>query len=457
MTIPPPFAHQTAITEFGLNTPRVMDLSDPGVGKTRGHLDFIANKRGGKKTLVFAPLTILETSWEDDAKKFTPDLRLNLAFAHNREAAFTAPGDVVVTNWDAAVWVAKQFKSNKYFLDDFDTLIIDESTGFKNKDAGRTKALITIRHLFEHRHALTGTPMPQSVLDLWSQALLIDDGKHLGANYYKFRNQTTVPRQVGRDAHMVHWETLPGAIDQCVKNLTPITIRFAAKDCIDIPENNKFMQYITLPPKALRAYKDMEKECVADINSNIVQAKNAGVRGIKLLQICTGAVYDENRLVHLVHTSRYELVMQLVQERNWPSLVLFNWQHEKNELVKLAEQAGVTFSVIDGETPATDRGDIVRSFQNGDLKVLFAHPRTVAYGLTLTTGRTTIWCSPTPNSEWFTQANKRIDRAGQRFCTETIMIAAKDTREEHIYDILDGKVARTTEFLELFGELERAA
>jgi SNF2 family DNA or RNA helicase len=457
MTIPPPYKHQEAITDFCEKHPSVADFSDPGIGKTRGHLDFIKNKGEKGRTLVLCPLTIMETAWLDDCRKFTPELSMNLAFAHNRAQAFAANSNIVVTNWDATVWIEKHFRANPHFLDEFDTLIIDESTGFKNIKAGRTKSLANIRHLFEHRQLMTGTPNPQGVLDLWSQAFILDDGAALGKNYFGFRNQVTTPVQVGRDPHAVRWTEKPGALETAVAALAPITIRFAAKDCVDIPQNHRIQIATRLSPSAMKQYQAFAKDMILELDRGTVSAAHAGARAIKLMQLCTGAVYDGDRLIHLVHTERYELVIDLVQQRPWASLVLFNWGHEKQQLVELAAKRKMRYAVLDGETPATERGAIVRRFQAGDLDVIFAHPRTVAYGLTLTTGRTTIWSSPTPNAEWYMQANKRVDRNGQQYETETIDIYAEGTREWDIYELLTGKTDRIDDFLNLLIQMQEAA
>ena len=134
-----PFAHQKVTTDFINDNSRCLITSDPGTGKTRSVLDALVGRK--HRTLVLAPLSILEASWGDDILKFTPELTYAVAYAKNREKAFASDAKVVITNHDAIKWILK----NKKVLLDFDTLVIDEFTAFKNKDSQRSKAMLKMR------------------------------------------------------------------------------------------------------------------------------------------------------------------------------------------------------------------------------------------------------------------------------------------------------------------------
>ena len=161
--IPQPFKHQTKTTEFLRNNPYVFCTSDPGTGKTRSVLDSIDLKEG--RTLVIAPKSILNPSWGEDIKRFTPHLSYSIASAPDRDAAFNLDTDIVLINHDGVSWV----RNNTQYLDKFHTLIIDESTAYKHATSQRSKACLAISKFFERRVLLTGTPNPNGVLDLWHQ------------------------------------------------------------------------------------------------------------------------------------------------------------------------------------------------------------------------------------------------------------------------------------------------
>jgi superfamily II DNA or RNA helicase len=183
-----------------------------------------------------------------------------------------------------------------------------------------------------------------------------------------------------------------------------------------------------------------------------VSAINKAVRVQKCLQILSGCVYGEEGAKIKVDNSRCELVMELVAERKH-SVVAFNWQHEKDGLLAEAKKRKLVVGVIDGKTPQKIREATVRAFQAGDLRAVLCQPAAASHGLTLTRGTTTIWASPTYSSEFFLQLNRRIYRAGQKERTETIRICARDSREEDVYKILEGKIAGVDLFQSLVGDL----
>lgn len=461
MTLPR-YTHQQSIVDFCLHAPRVCNWSDPGTGKTRAHIDAFAERPQRKRALVFAPLSILEPAWGNDIKKYRPGLTYAVADAKHRKAALYGNADMVLCNHDGAKAIAKLAKDDPHLLSDFDELIVDEATAYKNLagrgGAARARAVADIRHHFPFRRMLTGTPATNSILDLWGIAYLCDDGERLGKSYYAFRNQVTTAKQVGQSAQMVQWIEKPGALDIVSKQLEDITIRFHKRDCVDIPPNHVFTVYTELPLHVRQLYNEMLRESVVLFKSGaIANAINAGARATKLLQICTGAVYTEGGVSTLVHLERYRLVVDLIQERPWPCVVVFNWQHEREQLTQAAQSQGLSYAVLDGSTPQAQRPGIIEAFQDGKIRALFIHPQTAAHGLTLTAGRTTIWASPTANAEHFLQANARIDRNGQLHPTETILIAAKNTREEHVYNLLQGKVDRVHTLLDIFLHMKEAA
>lgn len=444
------YDHQEKSKKKILANNSVFNSSDPGTGKTISHLTAYASRKTEGKCLVLAPLSILESSWADDCLKATPELKTSIAYARNREQAFAEEADIYITNHDAIKWIALKCKETKgAFLRDFSELIIDEVTAFKNHTSARSKALISIRHHFKYRSALTGTPATQSLLDMWSMIFIIDDGKRLGDSYYKYRNNVAYGKQVGAHAHAIRWEDKPGARENISMQLADINIRYAKEDCLNLPEHNIYTVYTTLSKSIMGKYRQMAKQSVLDLTNGEIDAVNAAVRANKLLQICTGAIYDGDKQKHILHTERYAQVIELVKQREWPCVVAFNWRHEREELVKLANKENISYEIIDGTVGANTRTHIVREFQQGKIKMLVVHPQSAGHGLTLTRGKTTIWCSPTPNAEHFLQLNARIYRAGQTDKTETILIAARNTRELTIYDMLQGKTDRVANILDL--------
>ena len=442
-----PFEHQLRTVAFQATNERVFDTSDPGTGKTGSAiLAFNARRmRGGGAALIIAPKSILRSAWQADFKKFAPHLVTSIASAEHREDAFEAPADAYIINHDAARWLAKRPAD---FFSKFDTLIIDESGAYKHNTSQRSKAIVKIKSYFKYRLLMNGTPNPNSVLELWNQLNILDDGQRLGKSFYSFRQAVCVPKQVGPAANMIQWADRPGAQEAIAKRIEDITIRHKFEDCIDIPPNFAYSVPYYFPPAQAQAYEEMRVAAVALVNNSVISAVNAAAVATKLLQISSGAVYSGPGVWHLVDPGRYELVMDLVEERTF-CVVFFLWEHQRECLIEEAQKRGITFGVIDGSVNERKRAETVDYFQKGLYRVIFAHPQSAAHGLTLTRGTTTIWASPTYNLEHYLQGLRRIYRAGQVFKTETITVVADGTIEERVQAALDAKALNMESLLEI--------
>jgi len=450
MTIPL-FEHQKKSLEHLKKNNITLDASDPGTGKTRTQIEaYAAHRRnGGNCALVVAPRSLLRSAWQQDFLRFAPWIRTSVATAATRVKAFEQEADVYIINTDGVNWLAKQPKA---FFAKFDTLIIDEISTFKHHTSNRSKSLGKIKQYFPRRYGLTGTPNTNGITDVWNQLYILDNGKRLGTSFYHFRQTVCTAEQRGPGAAMVKWVDRPGAEDAVGKLIADITIRHKFEDCIDIPPNHQYSVPYFMPPTQEAAYKTMEQSALIKwASGEITSAVNAAGVTTKLLQIASGAVYNENGTYTLVDSERYELVVDLVSKRKH-SVVLFNWAHQKNELIKQFEASGITYVVVDGDTPDADREEAVRRFQSGFYRVFLGHPKSVAHGLTLTKGTTTIWASPTYNLEYWLQGNKRIYRAGQTERTETIVLLAQDTIESRVFARMTDKNKRQTSLLDLLQE-----
>lgn len=445
--VPPLFEHQKDDIEFELKNPVVFDTSDPGTGKTRTRLEVYSRRRskGAKCLLVVAPKSLLRTAWEADCRRFTPWLKVSCAFAENRVKAFKQRADIYVTNHDAVKWLAKQ---DARFFDKFECLVVDESGAFKHHTSDRSKALNRIKKHFRYRVCMNGVPNPNTVTDVWNQVNILDDGKRLGESFYGFRAATQVPEQVGPRPEMRKWTDKPGAEQSVAGLLADITIRHVFEECHDIPENHSYVTPFALSMKGRAAYDEMRDTAVLRLQTGDITAINAASVVTKLLQVASGAVYDEVGNYHLVDEARYELVGELAEQRKH-SVVFFLWKHQRDLLEKELAKRKLTFTLIDGSVTQRKRDEAVNYFQNGFYRVMLAHPQSAAHGLTLTRGTSTIWASPTYNLEHWLQGNRRIYRAGQTKKTETVNIVADDTIEERVYHVLTNKNAKVVDLLEV--------
>lgn len=431
---PKPFEHQTETTDFILGTERVLCFSDAGTGKTRAVLDAVKKRaeESGKRILVFAPKTILEPAWGEDIRQFITGVNYCVASAKNRQSAFESSTDIVLTNHDAATWLSK----NLGLLHDFDTLIIDESTAFKNFSSQRSKAMVKIAKHFDYRIAMTGTPTPNSITDVWNQAFIIDDGERLGKSFFKFRSVCCVNK--GQGSPFPKWEDKPGIHEVIADALADITIRYKLEDCTDLPPIVTNNVYFELDNKCTDAYVELVKHSLLNVDVSTISADRAAVLTGKLLQIASGNVYDEDKNTVNLSDKRSELVVDLIEQREH-CLVAFLWQHQKDALIRQLKKRKISYRVLDGTVKDNDRASYVSEFQNGDVKVMLCHPKTAGHGLTLTRATTTIWATPTYNAEWLDQFNRRAYRTGQKKKTEILTVLAKGTIDMEANAKVNGK------------------
>lgn len=449
----PLWAHQKETIALGKTEPRIFDMSDPGTGKTRAHIELFAarRKRGGGKALITCPKTLMRSAWLADIQEFAPGLTVAVASAEDRkemlEHARRPDVDVLITNTDAIKVLGNLPAS---YWTTFDTWINDEHSAYKHRTSQRSKAAAKICRYFYYRAGLTGTPNPNSVTELWHQALLLDDGKRLGNNYYKFQSACCVPIPIPNTVH-VKWEDREGIERVVAELLRDITVRHEFDKCMDIPANTVRTIQFQLPKKVMAQYKKFENDAVLELETGDITAVHAAALRTKLLQVASGAVYDREHMTHLIDNSRNELVGDLVEEIDH-SIVFFNWTHQRDGLAKELESRKISFEVLDGDATPKQRDAAVKNFQAGELRCLLLHPKTGAHGLTLTRGRRAIVASPFYEADLFKQAIHRVYRGGQTRKTETILISAPGTIETLVYRKQQDKAARMMDLLAMIKE-----
>ena len=421
-------------------------MSDPGTGKTRAAIESFV-EQGQGRALIVAPKSLLEAAWAEDIKKFAPQLSYSIAYAANRVEAFSVKSDVYITNTDAAVWLAKQ---PERFFKSFDTLIIDESSYFKHHSSKRSKAMKKISKHFERKALLTGTPTSRSITDIWHQALILDGGMRLGTSFVKFRDVVCKP--VIKNPSMpqyVEWQDKPDARQSVAQILQDVTIRHEFHEVMPhVPGNTE--HYVTYRPSAklMAQYAQLKEEAILALKDGTVNAVNAAVLRGKLLQLASGSVYGEGSKAHIIDDGRTELVLDLVEQRAH-SITFYNWDHQREALVQGLTKRKIPFAEITRNTKGSDRGRIVREYQDGQYQTLIMHPQTGAHGLTLTRGTATIWCSPNDRADLIVQGKHRVLRGVQDKETENVMVCAAGTLEKGVYERTQGKRDAMTELMEL--------
>jgi len=450
-----PRAHQSKFADMFGTKKRVLNFDGCGTGKTLSCVLAVQRHFPGKRVLVFAPLTILEPAWGKDLAFGWPQTTVAIASGSmsKKLKAFNSKAQWVITNHDSVKMVVE----NELYKD-FDVVIIDEGDAFRNRTSKRSKAMVTVAKHVEMFCLMTGTPTPKSVTDIWHLAFLVDAGERLGQNFFGFRQQVCDARPVpGAPPGAMDFTDKEGANDHVSLQLSDITTRVTLNDVAELPDTTYRTVLVDLPSKLRAQYEFLKKQSIMALDSGeVVTAIHAGSRMQKLLQVLSGALYDEYGEARNVHVDRYALVMDLAEEADH-SLVAFNWTHQREGLVAEAKKRKITYEIIDGSVPASRRSGIVERFQAGLIQTLFVHPQSAGHGLTLTRANRIIWASPNYRADLYEQLNHRIIRTGQVRKTEIIHIAAANSVEETVYEKLMGKQVRMLDLLNTLKELAQAA
>lgn len=448
-----PWPHQLETAELASKCSRIFDMSDPGTGKTSAHLLAYVMRRAmgdAEKMLISCPKTLMRSAWGNEIETFFPHLSYVYADPGARFDGLKYDPDILIVNTDGVKDLAESPKKLLGFSD----LVIDESSSYKHAGSQRSKAMKKLSNLFENRYLLSGSPHSGSVTELWHQMLILDGGERLGTSFYHFRNSTQVAKQVGPSANHLKWEDKPEAQEAVFSLINDIVIRHAFEDVMThVPPNHVARYDFDLKPSTMKLYRALEDSCVLQLADGSISAVHAAALRTKLLQLASGAVYTDEDKYSVVDTQRYELGADLIEEQDH-SVMFFIWRHQREQMERVLAARRIAHAVIDGSTPNRVRDDIVRRYQNGAYQTLLLHPKTGAHGLTLTRGTRCILLSPIYEADLLKQAIHRIYRGAQDKVTNTVLVQARGTVEDLVYERRLHKSTNMNDFLALAVEAQ---
>ena len=415
---------------------------DMGLGKTVTSLtaiDILMNDYLDiGKVLVIAPKNVAENTWTDEVQKWEQLRGLKVTCisgtAVKRRKALDEEADIYTVSRDNVVWLVDELKKDWKF----DTLIIDELSSFKNPSSKRFKKLKTVTPFFNRVIGLTGTPAPNSYMDLWSQIYLLDRGERLGKNITAFRRQFFNAYSRGM---YVEYELKEGDKEKIDALISDICVSMKSKDYLkDLKEPIVIDHKVKLDNKEFKLYRDMAKEAVADVTENDkVVALSAAVVTNKLLQMANGTVYGEDKKPFKIHERKIEALDDILEQaQNENILVFYNFQSDlENILLKFPE------------AKKFEGGEDIRNWNSGKIKMLLLHPASAGHGLNLQQGGSIIvWYGLTWSLELYLQANARLVRQGQKEVVRIYRLISEKTVDERVIETLNGKKYKQDELLE---------
>ena len=446
-----PHPYQIRAKDFLLDNPNAALFLDMGLGKSVIALTAVAELQDClevDKALVIAPKSVARNTWSAEAQKWdhVSHLRLSIILGDEktRERALASDADIYVINRENVVWLVERYKEWPW---PFDMVIIDESSSFKNPSAKRFKALRRVRPQFRRVILLTGTPSPNGLMDLWSQIWLLDMGQRLGKTLTSYRAKYFTPgRRNG--AVIYEWRPKVGTTTKISELISDICMSMRAEDYIEVPDMIEAGMTLNFTEEKALLYKDFEREQLLQIDEDTIEALTAAALTNKLLQFTSGAVYDNEHKWHFVDETKIEALADIIENANEPVLVYYNYIHEKERIMEALKQyRPVAFSGEPG---------ILQKWNEQKIRVMIAHPRSVAYGLNMQQGgRIIVWHSLTWDLEIYEQANKRLHRQGQTKPVLLYHLIVRGTMDERVMRALKGKGDTQVSLLQQIREMKK--
>lgn len=410
---------------------------DMGLGKTVITLTAVAALRfdyfAVSRVLVVAPKKVAEATWSKEAQKWEhlQSLRIRpvLGSSSQRIRALATPADIYVINRENVPWLVDYYRNDW----PFDMVVLDESSSFKNWQSKRFKALKLVRSRIQRIVELTGTPAPNSLLDLWAQVYLLDGGDRLGKTIGGFRERYFNPDQRSRD-RVFTYAPKPDAEDAIKQLIGDICVSMKAEDYLQLPDCVRVTAPVPLDKKAQAAYDRLEREMLLEVDEQTIDAGSAAALQNKLLQLCNGAVYDSAGAVAEVHDCKLEVLRETVEALcGAHALVFYSFRHDVPRIKEALNGQGLRIREYTGPTDADD-------WNAGNIDILLAHPASTAYGLNLQQGGYhVIWFGLNWSLELYQQANARLHRQGQTHPVIVHHLAVEGGADEDVLRALDEK------------------
>ena len=434
-----PYEYQLTASRWIKDKKRCALLLDMGLGKsviTLSALHDLIDDCEISRILVVAPKKVAETTWTTEADKWDHlrDLRVSkvIGTEKQRKLALSENADIYVIGRDSFVWLVALYGG----AIPFDAIVIDELTSFKSSHSQRFKAMRMASASVNRVIGLTGTPAPNGLIDLWAEMYCIDQGERLGKSITRYREKYF--NLFRRNNIILKCDIKKGCEKEINSLISDVCLSMQAKDYLSLPKLIMHKDIINFSEKVMKGYTEFEKNKVLeffenhnDDNENVIARSAAGLMN-KLSQYSNGAVYDDDKNAHEVHTEKLDRLEEIIEAANGsPVLVFYGYKHDVDRISKKLK--GYKVEVYQGEKQLNE-------WNACKIDVLLAHPASTAYGLNMQQGgHYIVWFSAEWNLELFLQANARLHRQGQPYPVHVYKMIARGTVDERADAALDGK------------------
>jgi len=455
-----PYAHQKEAFDASADKDNYALLMDMGTGKSKVDIDTTGyNFEKGKIdfALMVAPKAVvanlaneIETHLPERIARQVVIWKPSLTKTKRDELRELSKKDPKTLKF--LLMNVEAFSSKKgvdvaeYFVKNFDVFMtVDESTTIKNRKAKRTKALCKIGEQCVMRRILTGSPVTRSPMDLYSQMDFLNP-RILGfKSYYAFQGRYAVVQRRTMGAHSFNHIVGFRRLDELTEKLQEHSYRVRKEDCLDLPDKVYVKREVELTKEQTSAYTQMKHLALARLGSGeLATTQNVLTQIMRLQQICCGHLTDDDGTIHEVKSNRLSSLLDICDEIQGKAIIWATWSMDIRSITEALRDRFSVLSVspLHGETPDSERQQIVESFQDrqSELRFIVGHPRTGGFGLTLTAATTVIYYSNSYDLELRLQSEDRAHRIGQTNKVTYIDLISPKTIDEKIVNALRGKI-----------------
>ena len=433
-----PHEYQRYAAEYIKAHPAAAVFLACGLGKTSITLtavnDLMFDSFEIHRALVVAPIRVASFSWPAEIEKWDhlEGLKYSVAVgtAAERLAALKKQADIYLINRENVQWLITE--SGIPF--DFDMVVIDELSSFKNHQTKRFKALMKVRPKVKRIVGLTGTPSSNGLMDLWAEFRLLDTGERLGRFIGQYRTSYFRPDKQNGQV-VFSYKPLPGAEKQIYSKISDITISMKSTDHLRMPELVDSRYTVYLSETEREKYEELKKDLVLQLPDGEVTAANAASLSGKLSQMADGAIYTDAGESIAIHERKLDALEDIIEAAyGRPVLVAYWFRHDLERISGRLQKLKIPYARLD-----TDGS--IRKWNAGEIPVALIHPASAGHGLNLQGGgNTLVWFGLTWSLELYQQTVARLWRQGQESETVVVQhIITKGTIDERIMKALSEK------------------
>ena len=417
-----------------------------GLGKTvsalTAYTDLVASY-DARRMLVTAPLRVARDVWDAEVNEWSHLQGIEVAkitgTLEDCRKALKTPADIHTVNRERIPWLESQFIQKKIQTKRFpwDIICLDEAQSFKNHAALRTTSMKRMRLMTQRMIQLTGTPIPNGYMDLWSQMYLLDRGKRLGNKIGAYRDKYFDCEKHDYGAEYILKE---GAEEWIQDRIKDIVISMQAEDYLDLPPVLYNYIRVNLSPAVMKKYRYLAREYLIQLTGGTITAANAGVLSMKLLQLANGAMYvDSKKNYELLHDEKITALLETLEGLEPPVLIAHGFISDKERICSALRKINASFDVLKSAKS-------LKTFAMGLVDYGVVHPGSAGHGLNdlhISGAQNIVWFGLTNNLELYSQLNARLIGGHRRMGKNIVIhhIVADETVDDSIIRLIQAKDA----------------